>query len=89
MGRSYLSVKLAFAFGVCVAVLVLVAQVLVIPAQAAPAAAEIPLEGPESADGSADGVEVCLWRGCPTLLIPRVDPGSVAAAKEGRASRPG
>jgi hypothetical protein len=73
MGRSLLSVKLALAFGVCVAVVVLVAErVMASPVERAPAAAEQPVQVPmEAAVEQKTGAEVCLWRGCPITLPHR------------------
>jgi hypothetical protein len=91
MGRSFLSVKLAFGFGIFVAVLVLVAgQVTVDAVSPAPAAAEQPVQfrGLHAADGG-DEVEVCLWRGCPSMVHPRIAPRSVAETKAARATREG
>jgi hypothetical protein len=73
MGRSFLSVKLAFAFGVCVGVLVLVTDsVLAGGPERAPAVAEQPALVPAQ-DAAAESQvaaepDLCLWRGCPAVL---------------------
>lgn len=69
MGRSFLSVKLALAFGLCVSVLVLVADGAQARAvDALPAVVEQPVTAPAGAAAAAD---VCLWRGCPLTWAPR------------------
>lgn len=69
MGRSFLSVKLALAFGLCVSVLVLVADAAQAGAvDASPAVVEQPVTAPAEAAAAAD---VCLWRGCPLTWAPR------------------
>ncbi|HSJ23543.1 MAG TPA: hypothetical protein VK929_02590 [Longimicrobiales bacterium] len=74
MGRSYLSVKLAFAFGLCIGVLVLVADRAMAGGRGvSPPAAERPVLVPAaSAVPPAPELttEPCLWRGCPMLLQP-------------------
>jgi hypothetical protein len=76
MGRSFLSVKLAFVFGVCVAVLVLVHDRARAGGDVPDAAVEAVSEAAatvvvDEAD-AADTAAVCLWRGCPaTSSHPR------------------
>jgi hypothetical protein len=82
MGRSFLSVKLAFGFGVLVAVLVLVHErvtagpLLVEAVRTAENPVALPMVvdagGVQFEADSTDGraaTSVCLWRGCPAALV--------------------
>jgi hypothetical protein len=76
MGRTFLSVKLAFAFGLCVSVLVLAAeqvragygseamQIVVSPV----ATDEAGAVDTAAAAAMKKAPEACLWRGCPAGL---------------------
>jgi hypothetical protein len=73
MGRSLLSIKLAFAFGICIAVLAGAAGQV---RTAASERAERPSTQPSQSEATALEAEmvqpaaevVCLWRACPVVL---------------------
>jgi hypothetical protein len=73
MGRSLLSIKLAFAFGFCIAVLAGAAGQV---RSAASELTERPSTQPSRSEATALGAEmvqpaaevICLWRACPAVL---------------------
>jgi hypothetical protein len=68
MGRSLLSVKLAFGFGLAVAVLVQVAESTLPGAREAMPAVEHTAKA--EAQPRVVTAEPCLWRGCPSAGHP-------------------
>jgi hypothetical protein len=73
MGRSFLSVKLAIAFGVFIAVLVTVhghVTASVVERAAVQEALHVVEPRGMEVDAVAEEPVACLWRGCPAVLHP-------------------